>query len=427
MRGAAMLLLALGPVSSAAAQPPSGGPLLVLAASAEPSPPEAVRRAAEIVEAELGARGAAVLDPRAAADRFRHAHSSEPVPTEIGELEELADAAERALVQVASGQRQRAQGTVREILDRAQRSLESLNRETASATRLFDACLYMVRALLEAGDSQGAYAQAVACRSISIDLAPNGRRHPPRVVELLRRADTALGARDASLRVDSTPSPCPLYVNGRRLGSTPRQLTSLPAGTYRIQADCDPSRPGRVHRVELADRTVAVHVDHRFDSAVRAGGGRLELRYPSAEELEAHRLVDGGVTARHAAAARLWQVVAQEPGVVKIDAVEPASGRRIAAVLLRTNVAGNAFLHDPLSAAFEALSNGESVDLTEHRPRPLRLPEDADDEAPPPARIASGPAAEDGRTEAGDGLPVWIGWTAAAGTTSSPPAMAATH
>ena len=58
---------------------------------------------------------------------------------------------------------------------RAERTLESLNRETARARQLLDACLSLVRSALHENHRDQALEQAMACRRLVPDLALGGK------------------------------------------------------------------------------------------------------------------------------------------------------------------------------------------------------------------------------------------------------------
>lgn len=223
-----------------------------------------------------------------ARDRFTARSRPPQVPTE-SDLDVLARAAAEATEHVAFGRTSAAQKSVREVLVRAERALESLNRETATARRILDACLSLVRSTLQTGRRDIALDQATLCRRLVPDLVPAETTHPASVIGVLAEADNLLRRmRIGHLFVRSKPSSgCSVYLNGRHLGMSPFRIDRAAAGEYRVQVECGGSR-GRVHVVQLGDAPVELSVDTQFDAAV-ASDPRLVLRYASDAEARAKR------------------------------------------------------------------------------------------------------------------------------------------
>ena len=92
-----------------------------------------------------------------------------------GDLDALAHDAQMALYHVASGLPSRARQDVERALARADKVLESLNRESLAAQQLLDACLYLVRAHLQSNERQAAREQALECRRLVPTSSPTAR------------------------------------------------------------------------------------------------------------------------------------------------------------------------------------------------------------------------------------------------------------
>lgn len=252
--------------------------------------------ATSMLEAELANAHVSLTSLHDARDRFT-ARSRPPQMASDSDVDVLAKEAREAIEHVAFGRTAAAQKSVREVIARAERTLESLNRETATARHILDTCLTLVRSTLQAEKRELALEQAMRCRRLVPDLAPSETAHPANVVGVLAEADNLLRRmRTGRLQVHSTPeSNCSVYLNGRHLGNTPFQLDRAATGEYRVQVECGRS-VGRVHVVQLGDQPASLTVDTEFDLAV-ASDPRLLLRYARAEDAHeravAHALLLG--------------------------------------------------------------------------------------------------------------------------------------
>lgn len=271
---------------------------------------EAEQRAADLVEAGLLARRARIVSMHEARDRLQ-AVSRPPASPDNSDLDVLAREAHAALEHVAFGRSGAAQRSVQEVFRRAERALESLNRETKTARHVLDACLALVRNALARGERRDALAEAMRCRRLVPDVSPSEMLHPASVIGVLAEADDQLRRmRIGRLTIQSVPeSGCAAYVNGRHLGVTPFRLDRAAAGEYRVQVECGRT-PGRVHIVQLGDDVVELVVDADFDRALRSGT-RVALVYQN--EKERTRLVE-----RHGAQVAK-SVRADEAVLVRVD------------------------------------------------------------------------------------------------------------
>jgi hypothetical protein len=243
---------------------------------------QAALAAVHHLEAEATARRVPIISMHDARDRFS-LRSRSPQTASASDLDALAKEAQQAIHHVAFGRTAAAQHSVQEIIALAERSLESLNRETATARQLLDACLALVRASAHDGKRDVAIEQAMRCRRLVPDLSPNESSHPANVIGVLAEADDQLRRmRVGKLSVRNRPErSCAVYLNGRHLGTTPFALDRASVGEYRVQVECDQNMPGRVHIVQLGDDPVELTVDTAFDAAI-VTDPRLALRYASA-------------------------------------------------------------------------------------------------------------------------------------------------
>jgi PEGA domain len=254
-------------------------------------------RAADRLEAALAARGRPVVSMHDARDRLR-AQSREPVPLAPDDRATVASEAHASLEHVAFGRNAAARRSVEDVLRRAERTLEALNRDTESARHVLDACLTLVRSALAKNDRSAALTETMRCRRLVPDVAPSEAAHPPTVTGVLAEADEQLRRLHVGrLSVESAPeSGCAVYVNGRHLGTTPFSLDHAAAGEYRVQVECG-AAPGRVHTVLLGDQPAALRVDLELDRALR-DGGRVALVYADDARLRARAEAHAGALGR---------------------------------------------------------------------------------------------------------------------------------
>lgn len=316
---------------------------------------------------------------------FEKRGSSAPVPVSHSDLEALAHDAQLALYHVASGLLSQARQDVARAFVRADRALESLNRESLSAQQLLDACLFLARAHLMAHEHELALEQALECRRRVPEVQPDPKMHPPEVIGLVAEAEAELKLRNAgSLRVESEPDACTVYVNGRPLGRAPLELPQLSPGEYRLQAECAEGEIGRVHRVTVGSERVVQRIDTRLDAAV-VTALELSLRYGSSADQQAYGAGDAVEVARVVGAdSVLWVHAALDsqlvpaPGVVDLTRLRVRDGASIASVRIRASDAASQ------TAAVAVLQAGKSLDLTGAVPRALPGPTPLPDRPPDP-------------------------------------------
>ncbi len=329
---------------------------------------------ADALEADLTKRRVRVVSMHEARDRFT-VRSRTPLTASDSDLDVLAREAREALQHVAFGRTAAAEKSVREVIQRAERTLESLNRETTRARQILDACLSLVRNALHEGKREEAVDHAMRCRRLVPDLAPSDSSHPANVVGVLAEADDLLRRmRTGKLTVKSQPDTnCSVYLNGRHLGTTPFVLDRAASGEYRVQVECAVGRPGRVHTVQLGDEPVSMVVDTAFDRAVFSDP-RLFLSYET-ERAARRFLIEHAANVGRDARAEDVVLLRVQGDVAELVRVHVAQNRMAGRARATWTSAG--FERGSLAKAIAALSEGrvEAEPLGTPEPEPALAPE----------------------------------------------------
>lgn len=242
----------------------------------------ALVRLSESVDAELETRGLSHLRFASTRGVFENRHSRDPIPASQEDIDLLVTAANNALSAVTNADWKTALDQLGLAMAKGAKALESTNRNYKTAQHLFHACLLAVQGLVENGNEVEARRQAIECRvrSPGMELPPDSRDYPPYVREYLIEAREALAqARTAPLLVSSEPSDCSVFVNGRRLGTTPYRQENPARRPQLIQVECGEGNPGRVHTITPGDETPPLVVNTVFESSIATDGGILRLRY----------------------------------------------------------------------------------------------------------------------------------------------------
>lgn len=305
---------------------------------------EAVQRLATLVERALGKRKHATHAHSELGKVVEERHSRPAVPkADVEALHRAGLSLHRFVVADRFEDADRVGEELRTLFDH---SLETLNRNDDDANEHFQACNDHVRALmaLRPADAPG---RARQCRAGNLDAKVDTGRTPPEVQELIHQVDEE--APRTAVHVETPGRACPVFINGRPLGTTPPPetkgatsfTTSVPRGeVYRIQVECDPSHPARVHTARASLTPITVNLDSEFEQALRTENGSLWLDYELVpDELplhvqELHKVVTGRT----------------EPGEALVVMLEPG-GRRAELRLTSAPRGGVWYLDLPTNAA----------------------------------------------------------------------------
>ncbi|HEX6241858.1 MAG TPA: PEGA domain-containing protein, partial [Polyangiales bacterium] len=349
-----------------------------------------------------------VISQHEARDRFT-VRSRTPLTATDSDLDILAKQAREALQHVAFGRTAAAEKSVREVIVRAERTLESLNRETARARQILDACLSLVRGALHDGKREEALEHAMRCRRLVPDLAPSEAAHPANVVGVLAEADDLLRRmRTGKLSVSSLPdTACSVYLNGRHLGTTPFVLDRAAPGEYRVQVECASGKAGRVHTVQLGDEPVTLAVDTAFDRAVFSDP-RLWLGYETERAARA-RAVEHAIAIGREVRAEDVVLLRIQGSLAELTRVRVQQGR--VAGRAQASWSGSGFERTSLVKALAALAEGriDTEPLGVLEPEPVSAPapnaQDSSESVAPPSTPAAASAAAASTTPAQGVLP----------------------
>ena len=249
-------------------------------------------------------------------------------------------------------------------------AIEELNRDPERARRVFDTCLYKVRAVLATESESRARSVVRECRRLVPRAEPSPYMHPPAVTKLLGEIDALQAKQSGELRVDSTPSGCAARLNGVLLGETPVSIGDVFPGQYRVQVECDPAERGRVHVVTVGAGHAERQVDSRFDAAILSRPS-LQLRYDKPADAAKYQVADARQAASEVDAGQVV-LLAVDGGVMtlrRVDARASDSTSVLAAAQISSDGAGAS--DADLASAAAALVAGQCTDFTSGTPAPL--------------------------------------------------------
>lgn len=254
--------------------------------------------------ASLRAHHEGVVDEaemRAVLDR-RLLETPQEIPTELREL--FTRTAQQALEEVARGHNARTRELVSGALARVGDLLPLIAREVRPRRDIGDLCLFAVRAHLNEHHAAEAHTAVVECLRMFPDLEPAPDLHPPEVRDLVEqtRRDVAEGD-SPKLVISSFPASvmdCPVFVNGTRVGQTPRVELRVVPGRHYVQIECASRRRVRGYWIDIPDRAetvVILPMYPRLDASLQTEGD-VRLEYPASELTESQR-IDDAVALRH--------------------------------------------------------------------------------------------------------------------------------
>jgi hypothetical protein len=350
---------ALGCLPAARAKDNAELPMLVVPVTVQGEGAEAVQRLATLVERALSRRKVPVHEHAKLGEFVEERHSRAAAPeADVETLHRLSQVLHRSVVTERFEDALRVGDELRTLFEH---SLETLNRNNGAAKEHFQACTDHVRALLALRPAE-APSRARQCRAENLDAKvdvhdaspPKVRGAPTEVQELTPEVQELIRQVDAepvrtSVHVESQGRVCPVFINGRPVGETPPPdargkgvfVTSVPRGeVYRIQVECDPSYPARVHAARAGLTPITIQVNAEFERALRTEDGALWLDYevmPS--ELPLHvRELQKVVTGRE-----------NPDGAIAVS-LEPG-GRRVNMRLTGVQRGGGIYLDLPTNAA----------------------------------------------------------------------------
>jgi len=363
-----------------------GAPWLIIPAAASTDEPW-MEPTAQAFRQELWDRGIEVWSLERAASRFEEKGSAPAARLSEVQLQDWEARSKAAIIPLASGDYAEALDLLDEAQELSRTAREAVNRDPARAQKALDTCLYVVRALLETGSGSLANRQAQECRQLNLRGEPTPRMHPPKVLESLARVDAARASQSGEVRIKSEPSDCPVRVNGVMLGNTPFEMKELFPGRYRVQVECEPGQPSRVHRADVGFVRTEVYIDMAFDAAVETRP-LLHLREVNAANEASKRVADAERIAESVPAGALLLMYATSANTVELDLLRGTPAERRALARITTGPTGP----NPgdVALATRALIDGKCVDFTGTEPLPIPCGMEAD-------AVAERPVVDDGR------------------------------
>lgn len=308
--------------------------------------------------------------PEAAA-KFEELVSAPPVVLSERERQRWLALSNGAVEDLAEGNHKRALTKLQAAQDLSRKAIEDLNRDPEQARRVFDTCLYVVRAVLATESESRARTVARECRRLVPRAEPSPYMHPPAVTGLLDQIDASQARQTGMLRLESSPSGCSARLNGVLLGETPVSIGKLFPGQYRVQIECNPSERGRVHLVAVGAGQTERRVDSRFDEVVESRPS-LQLRYADVSDEREHRAADALRIAKALEAGDLVLLSMPTADTMQLERIERTAREpmRLAAIA-RVSVGSGGPTAPDLAAAARTLTAGECTDFTATEPQEL--------------------------------------------------------
>ena len=338
-----------------------GAPWLIVPTTSSEAD-QAVGGSAAAFHRELWDRGIEVWSPERAAARFEEQGSAPAVRLSDEELLDWEERSRAAIFPLAAGDYAEALDQLAEAQELSRRAPEHLNRDPRRAQQVLDTCLYMVRALQQTGSESLSASLARECRQLVLRGEASKRMHPPEVLLTLERVDQARVKQTGAIRVESEPSGCDVRINGLVFGQTPVEVEALFPGQYRVQVECEPGRPSRVHRANVGFERVDVFVDARFDSVVKTRPF-LHLRYANVDAEAQHRLEDAEHLASRLPAGALLLIREIRSDTIELELVRGEPSRQQSLVRVKAGPDGPAA--GDLALAARALIEGQCKDFSD--------------------------------------------------------------
>ena len=231
-------------------------------------------------EIEVRAQGQSALASSDAALLFETRHSAEPVKLNSDEMSRLVRSISLAARHLALGELPQAQQAMEGVYTLSGPARDYLNREAARARKIFDTCM-MTAYLWERDDKQQeALKQMLDCSRSFPGFRPEGRAYPPELRALFEQAKRQLNQEaGTTLLVENRKSAgCGVRLNGIEVGKSPIHFSDVRSGVTRVQFECKPGQPGRIHAVDLKPGDNRLDIDPTFDATVHSRGA-LWLQY----------------------------------------------------------------------------------------------------------------------------------------------------
>lgn len=365
MRLVALTLVCLALTIPVASAQKDGRWLLVPSRSAADA--DWVEPAVAATRAALVNQGADVWAPKQAAAEFEQEVSAPAATLSSRKLQRWMSLSAGAVDDLAEGDNRKALDKLETAQAISREAIEELSRDPAQASRVFDTCLYMVRAVLATESNSRARAIARECRQLVPRAEPSPYMHPPAVTELLTQIDAVQAEQTGELRVESAPSGCAARVNGVLLGETPTSIGDLFPGDYRVQVECESARRGRVHTVMVGAGRTERQIDWRFDEAIESRPG-LSLGYADGDQEREHGVTDARQLGAGVRSKLVVLLSMPTSDVMELQLVETGASSLVVAGFTRVPVPEGHPSESDLALAARTLMERRCMDFTSAEP-----------------------------------------------------------
>lgn len=249
----------------------------------------AITREAQRVDGRLSTLGRDHLQLGAVREAIESKHSKQPIELSRKDLDNFIEESRKAGIEAANRRFAQALAHLQRARSHVEGAVEALVRDDKQRKNWDNHCLLMVDAHVQRGDRHEANRHAIECVRINPAIHVDAIAFSPDVQQAIVDARSFLSTqRTGTLTIDSFPSGCPAFLNGRSIGETRAVIRKPSLGMHSIQVEGGAA--GRVYVVEVGTNDVTVRIDVLLDQALKTDGpvARLDYRSLDTTQLDTH-------------------------------------------------------------------------------------------------------------------------------------------
>lgn len=253
-----------------------------------------VRKAAIIREAQrlderLTALGYRHLQLGAVREAIETKHSKQPLELSPQDLDKFLEESRKAGIEAANHRFAQALTHLERARTHVEGAVETLMRDERQRKNWDNHCLLMLDTLIQRGNQLEADRRAIECVRFDPAIDVDAMLFPHEVQRTIEQARSFLSRqKTGALAIESIPSGCPAFLNGRRIGDTRAVIQQPSPGVHSVQVEGGAA--GRVYLVEMGRADVTLRIDVILDQALRTDEpvARLDYRTLDAPQVDQH-------------------------------------------------------------------------------------------------------------------------------------------